>query len=328
MIICNKCGTSNEDHQVHCINCHYHFPSRKPMPRTAQVIQSNIRQIPNSGISYPDNDSAIAEAYPQKNDDLEDLIERNFQEQKKQQNGLTAEAPEPSASPESSPTPQATVAQNYQSRKINHKFLWISASLAGLLIIGSALFFSMSLEKPIIPNNSLFAEAENLYLSGNYSGALSKFREFIDKHPDNALVELASFKIYEIGKMQAVTVADNSQDDPADIENELKEKQLQLISSLMKKAKTAYLRKRYLKPEEDNAMFFVSQIQKLDPEHIGALEIQNHIVSFYREKAAAAFEENAYRTAYKYYQNILKIVPEDDHAKKQVNSIPRKHRKL
>ena len=328
MIICNKCGTPNEDHQVHCINCHYRFPARHQTIRTSQVIQSNVRQIPNSGISYPDNDSVIAKTYPEKNEDLEDLIERNFQEQKRQQNDLIVEAPTLSASPRPSTRPNATVVQDYQSPKANNKLLWISASVAGLLIIGSALFFSMSSEKPIIPNSSLFAEAENLYQSGNYSVALSTFQEFIDKHPDNALVELASFKIGEISKMQAVIGTDYSQDDSDEVVNELAEKQHQQIPGLMKKAKTAYLRKRYLMPEGENAIFFVSQIQNLEPEHSGALEIQNNIISFYRQKADAAFEDKAYQTAYKYYQNILKILPEDNHAKNQVDRIPRKHRKL
>lgn len=333
MIICNKCGTPNEDNQVHCLNCHFQFPQRPHLKNTAQVIQSNVRQIPNSGISYPDNDSVIAEAYPENESGLEDLIEKNFQQQRHHQVDSATEAPVYATAPTPNQASNASVAPDSGAAAGSSKLIWIAAVVALLLISGVSLFMFMSSDQPLIPNSSLFAEAENLYHAGNFAVAITKYQEFVEKHPDNALVELASAKITELNKMQLI-MNETTSPAPAAVaaavtkEPGLSEADQREITSLMKKAKTAYLRKRYLSPAEESAIFFLTQVLTMDPENESAKEMKGNILSFYREKADAAFDDRIYKTAYKYYQNILKISPKDRQALANVNKIPRKYRRL
>ncbi len=325
MIICTKCGTHNENHQEYCFNCHYRFSINNASQSTTRVIQSNVRQIPNGNLSYPDNNSVIAEAYPEQDSGLEDLIERNFQQQKRHQQDVVTEAASPSAAP------GTAAGQAPRSAKNGIKVLAIVLSVVILLTAGAALFFFIESDSPVIPNSALFAEAENLYHSGEYATALSKYSQFVNNHPDNALTELASVKIDEIKKIQAALGNENLPEEAVAeerVEAGLTTEQLAQISGLMRKAKTAYLRKQYLTPEEGNAIFYISQILSIDSGHADALEIRSKIVDFYRQKADAAVEDEAYRIAYKYYKNILKISPRNSHAKKQINKIPRKHRKL
>jgi tetratricopeptide (TPR) repeat protein len=322
MIICNKCGTPNEDHQIYCIHCQYRFPLRRQPITTAQVIQSDVRQIP-AGISYPANGSLIAETYPETGARLEDLIERNLREQRRPQSEIIIETPQAAPSFQNPPTPQSTVVQEAFIPKKNYTWLLAGIFAAGLLISGSALFFLLSSKEPIIPNSSLFAEAENLYHSGNHAAALVKYQEFVDNNPGNALYDLATIKIAEITKMPAPAESEKNDENPQPAKS-LTEEELKQITGWMKEAKTAYLRNRYLTPAEGNAIFYVSQILKLDPHHAGAQEIQNKIVAFYREKADAALEEKAYSTAHKYYSNLLEILPKDAYARQQINKIPKK----
>jgi tetratricopeptide (TPR) repeat protein len=153
--------------------------------------------------------------------------------------------------------------------------------------------------------NFLFAEAEKNFSKQNYATALVMYRQFVEKFPEDHLASLAKERIEMINNHFA-------------FEKEIKE---QKIEELLEKAKETFRRQLYLRPKQDNVVFYTSRVLELDPTNSSAIELQALVIRYYESKAQAAEKRGYSRTAINHYQNILAILPNDSTILAKIDSL-------
>ncbi len=92
-----------------------------------------------------------------------------------------------------------------------------------------------------------------------------------------------------------------------------------VVNQLLDKANLAYTQGNLLTPENENAVAYLNQILEEEPEHAGALDLQDQILLFYFEAAEEAIDAQKFDGAVGAYQNILKIKPGDPEIISEIN---------
>jgi RNA polymerase subunit RPABC4/transcription elongation factor Spt4 len=168
---------------------------------------------------------------------------------------------------------------------------WAYWGGSALVLIFSAMII-YAFYYPNYNRKALYSRAEELLNQGHTEAAVQLYREYKLRYPaDGAIPEINE----RINRIQQN-------------ESEFTQKQVRIFE-LMQKAAEAYNQQHYLVPDEDNAVRYISEILREDPDFIPALELQNRIVDFYFAQAEAAFDEDNYDRAVAYYQNLLVIKP-------------------
>ena len=166
-----------------------------------------------------------------------------------------------------------------------------------ILIIIGALGFLLT-QKKGVSSAELFSQAEAFYEKGDYVNALSLYQEIKTQFPKDPLIKVVDRRIEEV---------------KAKIEEARKtqEKLEQHLKAILERAQEAYQKRRFLKPENDNAIGYINQILALEPNYQPALELRDKIVQYFRTQAKEAEAKQQYDRAIQMYKNILQIIPDD-----------------
>lgn len=295
MIICSKCGAPNLEINLFCKKCHYTFPrEKKPGPfqsgsRSAQEIRRPVNAAVEQLHSRPEPAAAVVEKIPIPNAvPAADVRE------------VPPAAPAAKVHP---PRPRKAPRPQGRLLTINRKVLYAGLGAAAAV----ALFFAaygllFPTETRTAPNaEQFYSRAEQLYAEQQLSQARQMYQQFIIAFPGDTLTTAAKNRIDEI----------NAIFQDREIEKKQREEQIEV---LMAQAEQAFRRRQYLAPPQNNAVAYLQQVLAAAPNHPGALEMQQSILDFYREKAAAAEKNRRYREAQRYYENVLAIQPKDSAA--------------
>lgn len=96
------------------------------------------------------------------------------------------------------------------------------------------------------------------------------------------------------------------------------------IQSLMQKALTAYQEDRIVTPVNDNAIYYIRAVLKLDSTNVIMTKLRETIIGFYEEKATEAVETRDHKAAIAFYSKLLNIFPDDPNYQKQIlSTIPK-----
>lgn len=204
--------------------------------------------------------------------------------------------------------PAHSVAPNSEFRikaAENHRSTWLFTGV-GLLILAAIAFVAFGPSISEDPNK-IFARAEQLYASGNYSEAITAYQRFIRRFPGNNLAEIAQDRITEIDNKLLYS----------------RREQQQKITVLVKNAQKAFQRKRYLLPAKDNVVLYTSDILRIYPSHPIALNLQSQVVGFYRDQAESHYNSRNYKSAIICYEKILRITPTDETTQKKLFALQR-----
>ncbi len=186
-----------------------------------------------------------------------------------------------------------------------------------LILILGLLFFAIRYEKAQRKEalvTRIFDRAESLYEAGKYQKALSLYREVVIIHPGSETSKLAQKRIQVIesrlqsGKASGTTNTVN-------------------VKELMQKLQKAYERQRYSRPQNDNALMYIDQILKIDPENKTAREILNNILNYFRLQASIALQSKQFSRALQYYEIILKYEPNNPRTRETYNILKKLVRK-
>lgn len=286
MTICPKCSTRNKDNSMNCRSCGFFFPRE-----TVDPVPGNIRQSPPKRVSSTIMNMDQQEAYGSGGGLLEDRIEQNLSAR---QSGNIPQQQNYYAGPPIQSPPSG-----------NNKMIWIAISVLLLMVAAISVYvvYQPQSDTAMTPS-SVFAMAEEFYTEKNYLAALKMYQQFLTDYPGNALASVAASKIDEINSSLVTQEEKNSR-----------------INILMAKAESAFQQNRFLKPEENNAMIYVSEVLLLDPTQPDALDMRAQIIDYYDDQAAEAISKNRYDTARKNYEKILTIMPGDTYAQEQITRV-------
>ncbi len=198
----------------------------------------------------------------------------------------------PSGSPPSSTQPNKPAPA--PKRKISLPKILVLLIIIGLL---GYLVFQLTGKKG--PSSAdLFSQAEMLYEKGDLVEALTLYQQIKLNFPDDPLIPVVERRIQEISvKLEEAKKS--------------KEKLNTHIQELMAQANQAFAKKNYLKPANNNAIYYTEQILALDPHYQPALDLQEKIVEYYKAEAQKAEAAKQYDKAIEMYNNILRIRPDD-----------------
>lgn len=171
-------------------------------------------------------------------------------------------------------------------------FLGVSGIIIAMTV--TYLFFqSRKREK----GSELFIRAEQLYAEQQFTTALSVYRDFLKSDPDGASVSLVNRRINDIQlRLESIGVQQLNRKGISD--------------SLFQKALSSYRARKYLKPSEDNAIYYLNQIPVLDSVNSAADQLRKLIVQAYEAQAEQAVDKKQFDSAVENYKNILRIYPE------------------
>jgi tetratricopeptide (TPR) repeat protein len=232
------------------------------------------------------------------------MNEKTVQEQSDQ----TAFDPEPASGVNQRPQAQsAPQVKASGGSKLKSVFIGLFIIIA---LFGAAVVFYLNSSPEESDASFVFAEAEKKFSNQNYAAALVMYSQFVEKFPEDHLVPLAQDRIETINKNFA-------------FEKELKEKK---IEELLEKAREAYRRQRYLRPEDDNVILHTSQILDLAPSNASAIELQALVIRYYEAKAKNAEKRGYSRTAINHYQSMLEVIPNDSTILAKIDSLQTRRR--
>lgn len=295
-MICLKCGTVNHDISTKCKTCHASLQTSSRTTHYSQVVfQSPLRQAQPSNIIAADK-PAFSRGIK---------TERQSMDYTSTQNNTEQNLFDSTISPETEQKTQVRTRQSQVSRS-RSKTKTISLLFLTLITLLSAVTALYLYVKPKNTDaNFLFAEAEKTYNNQNYASALVMYRQFVEKFPGDHLIPLAQDRISAINNQFLLE----------------KKKKEQQTEELLRQAKDAYSKQRFLKPENDNAIFYTSEVLKLEPANTSALELQALVVRYFEDKAETARKRGYAKTAISYYQDILVIMPNDSTVQAKIDAL-------
>ncbi len=91
-------------------------------------------------------------------------------------------------------------------------------------------------------------------------------------------------------------------------------------NNLANKAQQAYNNDQWLKPEQENALYFANLLLKEDPDNSRAREMKKSMYEQYMAQGEQAFEERKLQTALTSYKNAFTVYPARKRARKEVAS--------
>lgn len=291
---CRNCGAYNEGNRSYCQQCHSALPEAlKTAQYTRTVIQTPLRQARPSDIISA-NPAAFYAVGPGERPGKGTAFT----------NHPAAEGPlyaTPAGNPAGISGPFSRSATQTASSPKRKVLVFSLIALAALLCAGMGLY--LFLPERATHASFVFAEAEKTFNAQKYSAALLMYQQFIERFPGDYLVPLAQERISTIHRQ---------------VEAE-KQQKIERIETLLHKAREAFRKQRYLKPEDDNVLLHTSALLQLDPANSTALELQAAVVQFYQQKAEEAFRHGYYNTAIDHYENILRVMPNDSQTLEKIS---------
>ncbi len=228
---------------------------------------------------------------------------RQFQENFVQQVQPQQPAAQVFSQLKNSPVTTVVPAGSFSSRVI-----LLSGLIATIVLAAGIWFFVNTKHQKEQQVTTLFALAENSFKRSDYPKASELFEQFVLQYPDNSLSELAQKRLDAIAIMEAEAQKQRAG-------------RSQQIEETLKRAQTAMNLRRYLTPENDNALQHIREVLSIDPFQKQALEMLNTVGNFYRTEAEREFNRGRYERAKDYYANIQTIYPGDEFASEQIVKI-------
>lgn len=297
-MVCPKCGTINNYNELRCRSCYYLLSNSPVADRPVRTIfQTPLRQasepiLKTTGdVTHPPFDSDDTTA-------ADELIDDTT-------------APNPSIElPFRKREDVEVVTPVLQSRQglLTAKMV-VFIGLAMVVIVACAAAFAYFSTARDARAHAMFAEAEKVFANGNYSTAQALYQQFIGHYPKNKLAVTARQRIDAIRKR---------------FNEQKRQQQTRQIQVLMAQAQQAFAKQQFTVPEHDNVILHTGRILEIDPTHPEALVLQAKVVKYYQDRAEIAFKRRQYRSAQRYYSQILPILPSDAKALARLKEIEAK----
>lgn len=282
-MVCPNCQTRNIQNRVRCRQCNY------PLFETTHE-QRSVDYQKTSG------------DYLKTVDIQEPVLEKD-----RYAHNLLYHEPVEEMQPERE---QVTVDRSITSVELKEErgpiagFIWFGVSI----VVAALLIYFLGIRSTERSSQMLFAQAEELYIQGSYFASRKIFQRFLDSFPESALAGMAYQRISNI-------------DNGLIAEEEQRIYRQKRVELLIRKAQNAFDNQQLLKPEGENAFFFISEVILLDPGNGEALAIRDQIVSYYDAQGASAIAHGRYKAARTCYENILKLLPADPYALGELDRI-------
>ncbi len=273
MIVCNHCNSMNNATRVTCIRC------KAPLDDSISE-SSNVRQSPLRVVGGKKPQFNVQNPVEQPNID-------------KRHGGEQYPFNQPNAAEDSTMGGFDSGGVDVDS-KGKRNFVLAVVGITLLACMGFVWYITDQNNQQM--SRDAFAKAEDLFTQAKYSDALNAYEAFIVEYPQSELVPLADIKRAEIrGSLLAV--------------EQEREAQQKRLPGLVDNAISAFQDKKYLTPEDDNAMIYIREILKIDPENKYINNMKSKIVSFYLGEAQKDVKRYRYRSATKNYERVLSIDP-------------------
>lgn len=273
MIVCNHCNSMNNSTRVTCIRC------KAPLDDSISE-SSNVRQSPLRVVGGNKQQFNVQNPVEQPNIDKRHPGEQS-----------PYDRPNP---------PENSTMGGFDSGSIDvdkkGKRNFVLAVVGVTLLACLAFVWYVTDQNNQQKSRDAFAKAEELFTQAKYSEALNAYETFMVEYPQSELLPLADMKRAEIrGSLLAV--------------EQEREAQQKRLPGLVDNAINAFQDKNYLTPEDDNAMIYIREILKIDPENKYINNMKNKIVSFYLAEAEKDQKRYYFRSAAKNYERVLSIDP-------------------
>jgi TonB family protein len=286
-MICSNCGANLKPQDLSCPFCGY-TSDNLAEENSNHKTESTPPRVPKG----------------EKELSLKDLIEKNLQNPQTLSETVVQSEKKIVEKPKSKIDQNAGTKTKTFEKTVNRKPFFISlAVIIVLAVITISVNFYLKSET-VESGEAIFMQAEQLFNSEDYKEALRLYENFVENSPNNPNVSIAKNRIKILKK--TIFSGDNLNDEA---------NRKKTIQSLMKKAEEAYQKGHYLYPTDINTIYYVNQILEFDPDYSPILFYRDKIIAFYTRRARQAIEAKEYSTAVGHYENILKILPEDQLAK-------------
>ena len=148
----------------------------------------------------------------------------------------------------------------------------------------------------------LFSQAEQLFEDGKFSAALTSYQDFLDRYPDNDLVDIVDARIASLNT------------------GLIEEEKMAIYHSeraniLLEKAKLAFKHRQMVTPADDNAIAYINEIIEFDHDNAGAMALREDVIRHFKDEAEKSFSANHFKSARVYFDEILKLSPTDEYAR-------------
>ncbi len=280
-MVCPKCSATNNTNSWRCRSCY-----------TVLREATQTTDYSNSIIQSPLRHAGEPNLQP-----VEEMSGNGARNQYANNAPYFNEPEQPAPKPQ--PEPERVVSTERAPVKISpltrgKTAIFVVLTIVAMMMV-TAVAFQISQQDDAQSASNLFAQAEHTLNSDELSAALVLYHEFVQKFPEDHLTQIAHSRISEISNKMTL----QKQQKEAD------------ITEWMVKAREAYQKQRYLVPANNNVVYYTNNVLKLDARHPGAMELQALVVSFYQDQAESSRKKRRYKSAIKFYQNILTIMPRD-----------------
>ncbi len=281
---CPKCRTLNPVGRRSCHYCKYLFRDQQVEKSDTPKVAANFGQP--LGMSSPLPDVAPVETV------------RPISAKKREREIDEHELIEYEQDPDSPATFSPVGTTKSSSSKLA---LIIAALIIVVAICGIAIYSQLdSAEEQTAA--ILFSQAEQLFEDGKFSAALTSYQDFLHRYPDNDLIAIVETRIASLNT------------------GLLEEEKLAIYHSeraniLMEKARLAFKHRQVIIPEDDNAMGYINEILEFDHDNAEALGLREEIIRHFKTEAEKSFSANHFKSARVYFDEILKLNPDDEYAR-------------
>ncbi len=172
-----------------------------------------------------------------------------------------------------------------------------AAVLTPVFLIALGVFLYAFLQPVNVTVNdaaTIFSRAEQAWTEGNYSAASQLYLQVQTQYPEDPLATEAGQRISAISARQAEEMKRRDQ-----------------VLQLMSGAAAAFSNEQFLTPPEESAVYYINQILQIDPNFQPAQKMREEIIDRYFDSARQAFESEDFKQAARFYQDILRITPND-----------------
>ncbi len=293
-MICQNCGAHNRESATQCRNCQQAFmPHVSGNKTTKTIFQTPLRQASEPNISTFDDEHSAHHSH-----DFSQAMDQEIND-----NTIPLYY-------QSAPFKQRVDIETVDTKIIERpsatksRMLWSTVAFLSIVILAMIAF-------RFIPENQtgaslMYVEAEKIYQSGNYTASLVMFQQYLREYPEDDLAAMAKQRITEIKtRLQSIK----------------NQQTMQLVMGLMSKAQKAFEQQHYLVPEDDNVIHYTSEVLKIAPSNSEAIDMRARIVKYYQDQAEKALKRRRFKTAGRYFENILKIIPDDQNTLRQLEKL-------
>ena len=203
---------------------------------------------------------------------------------------------------EQDPDSPATFSPVGSTKPASKNYIFVIIALVAVIAVCGIAIYSQRDSAEEQTATALFSQAEQLFEDGKFTAALTSYEDFLTRYPENDLASIVATRIASLntGLLE---------------EEKMAIYHVERANILMEKARRAFRSRQMILPQHDNVIAYIDEILQFDHDNVDALSLREDVIRHFKNEAEKSFSANHFKSARVYFDEILKLNPEDEYAR-------------